>query len=163
MVSMKDIARRCGVSVATVRKALNGLPDIGEDTRRRICEAAAEMGYMKHIISCADKEGVRLSLVPLFNEYFSSYVQVENGVAKVNFTKEFADTVQNSDGGRMALKALVLTCTQFAGIEEVEILVEGSPYDAGMGELSKPTFANVASEIEASYIQTQSSLIFDFE
>ncbi len=37
----------------------------------------AEMGFMKHIITCADKEGVRLSLVPFFNEYFSSYVQVE--------------------------------------------------------------------------------------
>jgi LacI family transcriptional regulator/LacI family purine nucleotide synthesis repressor len=43
---MKDIARRCGVSVATVSKALNGLPDIGEDTRQRICTVAAEMGYM---------------------------------------------------------------------------------------------------------------------
>ena len=35
MVSMKDIAQRCGVSVATVSKALNGQPDIGEETRRR--------------------------------------------------------------------------------------------------------------------------------
>ena len=34
MVSMKDIARRCGVSVATVSKALNGMPDIGEETRK---------------------------------------------------------------------------------------------------------------------------------
>ena len=46
MVSMKDIARRCGVSVATVSKALNGLPDIGEDTRQRITAVAEEMGYM---------------------------------------------------------------------------------------------------------------------
>ena len=46
MVSMKDIAQRCGVSVATVSKALNGQQDIGEDTRRRICIAAEKMGYM---------------------------------------------------------------------------------------------------------------------
>ena len=46
MVSMKDIAQRCGVSVATVSKALNGQQDIGEDTRRRICDAAEKMGYM---------------------------------------------------------------------------------------------------------------------
>ena len=46
MVSMKDIALRCGVSVATVSKALNGQQDIGEDTRERIRQAADEMGYL---------------------------------------------------------------------------------------------------------------------
>ena len=43
---MKDIARRCGVSTATVSKALNGQPDIGEETRERILRAADMMGYM---------------------------------------------------------------------------------------------------------------------
>ena len=43
---MKDIAQRCGVSTATVSKALNGQPDIGEETRARILRAADELGYM---------------------------------------------------------------------------------------------------------------------
>ena len=30
MVSLKDVAKRCGVSTATVSKALNGHSDIGE-------------------------------------------------------------------------------------------------------------------------------------
>ena len=46
MVSMKDIAQRCGVSTATVSKALNGQPDIGEETRARILRIADELGYM---------------------------------------------------------------------------------------------------------------------
>ena len=46
MVSMKDIAQRCGVSVATVSKALNGQPDISEETRSRIEDTAKEMGYI---------------------------------------------------------------------------------------------------------------------
>ena len=45
MVSMKDIAQRCGVSVATVSKALNDQPDIGAETREKIHKVAAEMGY----------------------------------------------------------------------------------------------------------------------
>ena len=90
-------------------------------------------------------------------------VKVENGVAKVNFTSDFARLVENTDGGRLALKALVLTCTQFEGVESVEILVEGRPYDPGEGTLAVPSFANVASEIEDAYIQTQASLIFDYE
>ena len=45
VTSLKDIATQCGVSVATVSKALNGHLDIGEETRRRIREKAEELGY----------------------------------------------------------------------------------------------------------------------
>lgn len=45
MVSLKDISVRCGVSVATVSKALNGHSDVSEETRRRLVAAAKEMGY----------------------------------------------------------------------------------------------------------------------
>ena len=90
-------------------------------------------------------------------------VQLVDGVAKVNFTKEFANLVQNTDGGRLALKALVLTCTQFDGVKSVQILVEGEPYDPGQGTLSVPSFANVADEITNDYIQTQANLIFAYE
>ncbi len=45
MVSMKDIALRCGVSVSTVSKALNGRGDVGEATKEQILEAARELGF----------------------------------------------------------------------------------------------------------------------
>lgn len=88
-------------------------------------------------------------------------VNVEDGVAKLDFTSEFVNLVQNSDGGRMALKALVLTCTQFDGVDSVELYVDGQKYDAG--DLGVPTFMNVADSIVYDYIQTQSAMIFDFE
>lgn len=84
MVSMKDIARRCGVSVATVSKALNGLPDIGEETRQRICTVAAEMGYMANSAARALKTRRTYNLGALFvderrsglsHEYFSSMLE----------------------------------------------------------------------------------------
>ena len=45
MTSLKDIALQCGVSVATVSKALNGQQDVGEETRRKIRQKAEELGY----------------------------------------------------------------------------------------------------------------------
>src|SRR5690349_19149927 len=42
---IRDVARKVGVSVATVSFALNGQPGVAEDTRQRILAAAAELGY----------------------------------------------------------------------------------------------------------------------
>lgn len=45
-ITIRDIAEKTGYSVATISKALNGLPDIGEETTRRVQEIAEEMGYI---------------------------------------------------------------------------------------------------------------------
>jgi len=44
-VTLKDIAQRVGFSVTTVSRALAGYDDVAEETRRKIIEAAREMGY----------------------------------------------------------------------------------------------------------------------
>ena len=44
MVSMKDIAAACGVSVATVSKALSDHSDIGEKTKNQIKQTADKLG-----------------------------------------------------------------------------------------------------------------------
>lgn len=84
MVSMKDIAKRCGVSVATVSKALNGQADIGEETRARICAAADELGYLANSAARALKTNRTYNLGVLFvderrsglsHEYFSSVLE----------------------------------------------------------------------------------------
>ena len=46
MVSLKEIAQVCGVSVATVSKALNDQQDVSAEVRARIRAVADEMGYM---------------------------------------------------------------------------------------------------------------------
>ena len=45
-VSLKDIAKECGMSVATVSKALNGREDISTSTQERVRQIAAKMGYL---------------------------------------------------------------------------------------------------------------------
>ena len=50
MPTMKEIAARCGCSVATVSKALNGMPDIGPETAERIQAVAQEMGYVLKLL-----------------------------------------------------------------------------------------------------------------
>ena len=84
MVSMKDIAQRCGVSVATVSKALNDQPDIGPETRARIRQTAEEMGYVTNSAARALKANRTYNIGILFvddmnsgltHEYFSSVLE----------------------------------------------------------------------------------------
>ena len=66
MVSMKDISVACGVSVATVSKALNNHTDIGEETRLHIKKVAKEMGYFPNSSARALKTNRTFNLVVLF-------------------------------------------------------------------------------------------------
>ena len=66
MVSMKDIAKACGVSVATVSKALNDYSDIGKPTRERIKETAEKMGYFPNSSARALKTKRTYNLGVLF-------------------------------------------------------------------------------------------------
>ncbi len=45
-ITVKQIAKVAGVSVNTVSRALNGKPDINEDTRQRVLEVAKRLGYV---------------------------------------------------------------------------------------------------------------------
>lgn len=44
-VTIGDIARQLGLSVATVSKALNGRSDVSAETRQRVCDVARELNY----------------------------------------------------------------------------------------------------------------------
>lgn len=46
MVGIIDVAERAGVSVATVSRALRGLPGVADTTRESVRLAAAELGYV---------------------------------------------------------------------------------------------------------------------
>lgn len=81
MVSIKDVARHCGVSTATVSKALNGHRDVGENTRELVRNAAAELGYQPNSAARALKTNRTYNLGVLFvdemqsgltHEYFSA-------------------------------------------------------------------------------------------
>lgn len=66
MVSLKDIAGVCGVSTATVSKALNNQPDISPETRDRIRGVADELGYLTNSAARALKTNRTNNLGVLF-------------------------------------------------------------------------------------------------
>ena len=66
--SLKTIAEQCGVSTATVSKALNGHKDIGAATALRIKQTAQELGYFPNAAARALKTNRSYNIGVLFEE-----------------------------------------------------------------------------------------------
>ena len=77
MVRLKDIAEACGVSVATVSRALNGLTNENKERTAFICQTAREMGYYPNAAARTLKTSRSSNIGILYenrmnHEYFSS-------------------------------------------------------------------------------------------
>ncbi len=77
MIRLKDIAEACGVSVATVSRALNGLTNENKERTAFICQTAKEMGYYPNAAARTLKTSRSSNIGILYedrmdHEYFSS-------------------------------------------------------------------------------------------
>lgn len=51
MATIKDVAKKCNVSIATVSNILNGKPNASEETRKRVMEAVRELDYTPNYVA----------------------------------------------------------------------------------------------------------------
>ena len=68
MVTITDISKACGVSRATVSKALNGAADVSPETAKKIRETAAALGYLPNATARALKMGRSYNIGVLFSD-----------------------------------------------------------------------------------------------
>lgn len=80
MATIRDISKRCGVSVSTVSKVLNGYREIGDKTKQLVQKTAEELGYVpgEKTKYWRQRKGYQigvlfstLSYLGLKNEYFA--------------------------------------------------------------------------------------------
>lgn len=51
MATIKEIAKKCNVSIATVSNILNGKPNAGKETRERVLKAVEELNYTPNYVA----------------------------------------------------------------------------------------------------------------
>lgn len=144
MVSMKDIAKECQVSVATVSKALNNQSDIGEETRKRICQVAKELGYYTNSSARALKTNRTYNIGVLFvdemnsglaHEYFSSVldslkIAAENHGYDITF---ISHNVKNENMTYLqhakyrGVDGVIIACVEFHDPQVVELIQSDIP------------------------------------
>ncbi len=140
MVSMKDISVACGVSVATVSKALNDHTDIGEETRLHIKKVAKEMGYFPNSSARALKTNRTFNLGVLFadesrsgltHDYFANVLDSfkvaaeERGydITFLNCNKKRKDRMSYLEHSMYrGLDGVVIACVDFYDPEVIELI-----------------------------------------
>lgn len=89
-VTIKDIAKQLGVSASTVSRALQGHPDISEETKRLVSELAARLKYQPNAVALSLKhQRTRIIgvIIPEIVHYFFS--SVISGIEDVAYNAGF--------------------------------------------------------------------------
>ncbi len=85
MVTIRDVAREAGVSVASASRALNGNLNVAPATRQRIHEAARVLRYVPHegarSLTRRRSDAIGVVLPDLFGEFFSELIRGIDRVA----------------------------------------------------------------------------------
>jgi LacI family transcriptional regulator len=85
-VTIKDVARHAGVSSMTVSRVINGSERVSPETRRRVEEAIAELGYVPSRLArglIRQKTGTLALIVPdVANPFFTLIVRGAEDVAR---------------------------------------------------------------------------------
>ncbi len=75
MVSIKDVAKAAGLSVATVSRALNGQSAVSDDARAKVLSAAESLGYRPNIVARSLRTDrtrtIGLVISDVLNPYFT--------------------------------------------------------------------------------------------
>ncbi|HVE77701.1 MAG TPA: LacI family DNA-binding transcriptional regulator, partial [Gemmatimonadaceae bacterium] len=78
-VTIKDVAREAGVSVATASRAFNDSGPVSAETRRRVREIARRLRYVPNVAArslITSRTGTLGVLLPdLYGEFFSEVIR----------------------------------------------------------------------------------------
>src|SRR3954447_17171329 len=129
-----DVARLAGVSQKTVSRVLNDEPYVSADVRRRVLDAADELGYRRNQAARALASGRTRSIgvVTLGSALYgpaSLLVGIERAVREAGYMLRVAATIEGDPGGIAG--ALAARVGQGVGA-----VIISEPIDEGVGLIS---------------------------
>jgi LacI family transcriptional regulator len=97
--TIKDVARKANVSIATVSRILNNEKGYGEETRKKVLTVIQELGYQPNAIArgLINKKTQSIGVVfPYVSSMFSG--EVLSGVEEAAYALDFSVVICNTDG-----------------------------------------------------------------
>lgn len=174
MVTIKEIAKECNVSVATVSNILNGRPKVGTETKERVLEVIRRRGYQPNYVARGLRkrktnmigiiaEDINQFSTPAIMEGIMEYCEEKNYRTMIQNLRLYArwgDRWYENDSAYRSVMEPVMQ-------EMLSIKVDGLLYVAGHARVIR--FFETATQIPAvvAYAHTQSphtpSVVIDDE
>ncbi|MDP9424314.1 MAG: LacI family transcriptional regulator [Pseudomonadota bacterium] len=99
--TIRDVARLAQVSIASVSRTLNNLGSVAEGTRRKVEDAARQLGYVPHAgarsLSLARTRAIGVVLPDTHGEFFS---EVMRGMDREASARDYVLLLSNMHGAR---------------------------------------------------------------
>jgi DNA-binding LacI/PurR family transcriptional regulator len=140
VASIEDVARLAGVSIATVSRALRGLPDVATATRDRVLAAAAELDYVPSPFAARLASGRTATVgvvVPFVNRWFFAEVidTVETALRNAGFDLLLYNL--GDEEGRARFFEVMPMRKRVDGILVISLVLTDAEFDA-LGSLGVP-------------------------
>ena len=109
--TIRDVARRARLSVATVSRALNGFDNVSEEARTRVAEAVRDLGYVPHAgarsLSLARTNAIGVVLPDLHGEFFSEIVRgMDREASRRGYLLLLSNLHAHAEQATLALRAM---------------------------------------------------------
>jgi DNA-binding LacI/PurR family transcriptional regulator len=140
VASIEDVARQAGVSIATVSRALRGLPDVAASTRDRVLAAATELNYVPSPFAARLASGRTTTVglvVPFVNRWFFAEVisTVEAALRQAGFDLLLYNL--GDEKGRSRFFDVMPMRKRVDGVLVASIVLDEAEFDA-LTELKRP-------------------------
>lgn len=116
---MRDVAEKAGVSITTVSHVVNDSRAVGEETRQRVLEAMAELGYKPNALARnlrrQETSSIGMIVPDNANPFFA---EIARGIEDASFSHNYSVILCNSEGDlkKQSTYTSLLIQNQVAGI-----------------------------------------------
>ncbi|BER91858.1 LacI family DNA-binding transcriptional regulator [Atrimonas thermophila] len=139
VVTIKDVAREAGVSVATASRALGGYGYVSKEAKSRVLEAARKLGYNHNLVAKSLRTRKTYTLGYLLPDIANPfYAGIARGIQDVAFEQGYSVIICNNDNDITKTERFLKMFIR----NRVEGIIYSAPFNQALKEMVETAIAN---------------------
>ncbi|MGQ9472454.1 MAG: LacI family DNA-binding transcriptional regulator [Candidatus Caldatribacteriaceae bacterium] len=131
-VTIKDVAREAGVSVATASRVLGNYGYVSEEARKKVLKAARELGYNHNLVARSLRTNRTFTIGYLLPDITNSfYAGIARGIQDVAFEQGYSVIICNNDNDTTKTERFMKMFVR----NRVEGIIYSTPFNQALEEM----------------------------